>query len=63
MPGARLTIVWLNGTPAVRVDDNGVIRGAVSVAVEDGRVTRIYAVANPHKLTRLDEEMRLSRNG
>ena len=27
---------------------------AVSLAVENGRITRIYAISNPHKLARLD---------
>jgi RNA polymerase sigma-70 factor (ECF subfamily) len=29
--------------------------------VADGRITRIYAIRNPHKLTRMDEEATLSR--
>ena len=29
--------------------------------VEDGRITRIYAIRNPHKLARLNEEATLSR--
>jgi hypothetical protein len=29
--------VWLNGTPAVRIDATGGLNAAVSVAVEDGR--------------------------
>jgi hypothetical protein len=33
----------------------------VSLVVENGRVTRIYAVANPRKLTRLDEPAELVR--
>ena len=32
-----------------------------SLVIEDGRITRIYAVRNPHKLARLDEEAELSR--
>jgi hypothetical protein len=32
----------------------------VSVAVENGRITRIYAMRNPSKLTRLDEEAELA---
>ena len=58
---ARLTMVWINGTTAVRVDQDGELRGAVSLVVEAGRITHIFAVANPEKLTRLGEEMRLSR--
>ena len=34
---------------------------AVNLAVENGRVTRIYAVANPQKLTRLDQPAELVR--
>ena len=33
----------------------------MSVVVEAGRVTRIYAMANPLKLTRLDEPAQLAR--
>jgi RNA polymerase sigma-70 factor, ECF subfamily len=53
--------VWLNGTPAVRIDAAGGLNAAVSVAVEDGRITRIYVIANPHKLTRLDRAAQLTR--
>lgn len=54
------TTVWLNGAPAgrVRIDDR---LAAVSLVVENGRVTRIYAIANPQKLTRLDETAKLAR--
>jgi RNA polymerase sigma-70 factor (ECF subfamily) len=54
------TTVWLNGTPAGRVQVDGQL-AAVSLVVENGRVTRIYAVANPRKLTRLDEPAGLVR--
>jgi RNA polymerase sigma-70 factor (TIGR02957 family) len=54
------TAVWLNGAPAGRVEMDGQV-GAVSLVVENGRVTRIYAVANPQKLTRLDEPAELAR--
>jgi RNA polymerase sigma-70 factor (ECF subfamily) len=53
--------VWLNGAPAGRIDLAGRIDTAVSLVVADGRITRIYAIRNPHKLTRLDEEATLSR--
>jgi RNA polymerase sigma-70 factor, ECF subfamily len=52
--------VWLNGAPAFRVEIGGQL-AAVSLAVENGRVTRIYAVANPQKLTRLDQPAKLVR--
>jgi RNA polymerase sigma-70 factor (ECF subfamily) len=33
----------------------------VSFEVAGGRITRIYAIRNPHKLARLGEEAALSR--
>ncbi|MFE7029391.1 RNA polymerase sigma-70 factor [Streptomyces sp. NPDC057621] len=57
---AGTTAVWLNGAPAVRIETDGEST-AVSLVVEDGRVTRIYVVRNPHKLTRLDEPAELAR--
>jgi RNA polymerase sigma-70 factor (TIGR02957 family) len=60
-PGAVVGNVWLNGAPAGRIDLAGEIDSAISLVVEDGRITRIYAVRNPHKLARLDEEATLSR--
>jgi RNA polymerase sigma-70 factor (TIGR02957 family) len=54
------TSVWLNGAPAGRLEIDGQL-AAVSLVVENGRVTRIYAIANPRKLTRLDEPAELAR--
>ncbi|MFD9396562.1 RNA polymerase sigma-70 factor [Streptomyces sp. NPDC060000] len=54
------TTVWLNGAPAGRIEFDGE-PAAVSLEVQDGRVTRIYVVRNPHKLTRLDELAELAR--
>ncbi|MBB3083983.1 RNA polymerase sigma-70 factor [Geodermatophilus sabuli] len=55
------TPVWLNGGPAARLDLDGRLDTVVSLVVEDGRITHVYAVRNPHKLTRVDEEAELSR--
>ncbi|MEU9790771.1 RNA polymerase sigma-70 factor [Streptomyces sparsogenes] len=54
------TTVWLNGAPAGRIEFDGE-PAAVSLVVEDGRVTRIYVVRNPRKLTRLDAPADLAR--
>jgi RNA polymerase sigma-70 factor (ECF subfamily) len=51
----------LNGGPAARIDLNGELDTVASLVVEDGRITRIYAIRNPHKLARLGEEAELSR--
>ncbi|MWK34680.1 sigma-70 family RNA polymerase sigma factor [Actinomadura sp. J1-007] len=59
-PDRTVSAVWLNGAPAGRIEADGRL-AAVSLVVEDGRVTRIHAVANPRKLTRLDEPAELAR--
>jgi hypothetical protein len=46
---------------AGRIDLAGELDTAVSLVVADGRITRVYAMRNPHKLARLDEEATLSR--
>jgi len=56
----RTRTVWLNGAPAGRVDFDGE-PSTVSLAVENGRVTRIYVMRNPRKLTRLDAPVQLAR--
>jgi RNA polymerase sigma-70 factor (ECF subfamily) len=53
--------VWLNGAPGARLEVNGALAAAVSLTVENGRITRIYAINNPHKLARLDTEAALTR--
>jgi len=55
------TPMWLNGGPAARVDLAGELNTAMSLVIEDGRISRIYAIRNPHKMGRLDEETALSR--
>lgn len=61
-PDAVVAAMWLNGAPAVRIDRAGVLDTAVSLAIENGRITRIYAIRNPNKLARLDEPAPLSRS-
>jgi RNA polymerase sigma-70 factor (TIGR02957 family) len=57
---ARTT--WLNGSPAVRLDRGGEVDTALSLSVEDGRITRMYAIRNPHKLARVNAIAALTRN-
>ena len=52
--------VWLNGAPAARIEVAGE-PAAISLAVADGRVARVYLIRNPRKLTRLDEPADLAR--
>jgi RNA polymerase sigma-70 factor (ECF subfamily) len=59
-PGFALSSVWFNGMPGLRLDFDGAT-AAVSLVVEDGRITHIYAVNNPHKLTGLKAVAELQR--
>ncbi|HZD65510.1 MAG TPA: RNA polymerase sigma-70 factor [Acidimicrobiales bacterium] len=52
LPGFAASTIWLNGLPAVRIEAGGGTV-AVSLAVAAGRITCIYAIANPLKLSRL----------
>jgi RNA polymerase sigma-70 factor (ECF subfamily) len=54
------TMIWLNGAAAARVEIDKRV-AAVCLAVENDRVKRIYAIANPEKLTRLAEVAELTR--
>jgi RNA polymerase sigma-70 factor (ECF subfamily) len=56
----EITTVWLNGGPAARIDMDG-DPTVVSLVVENGRVSGIYAIRNPNKLTRLEEPAALAR--
>jgi RNA polymerase sigma-70 factor (TIGR02957 family) len=53
--------MWLNGAPAARFVLDGELYGVANLMIEDGRITRMYSILNPHKLARLDEEAELSR--
>jgi RNA polymerase sigma-70 factor (TIGR02957 family) len=57
----KTSTVWLNGAPAGRIEFDGELGAAVSLVVEDGRLTRIYIMRNPRKLARLDETAELAR--
>ncbi|MDX3312195.1 RNA polymerase sigma-70 factor [Streptomyces sp. NPDC054884] len=54
------TTVCLNGAPAIRIGSD-TVGATVSLVIEDGRITRIYATSNPQKLTRLDTPADLTR--
>jgi len=54
------TTAWLNGMPGARIDVGGDVT-AVSLVIEDDRITRIYAIRNPNKLGWLDQVAELQR--
>jgi RNA polymerase sigma-70 factor (ECF subfamily) len=61
VPGARVFIVDLNGGIGARIDPGGENDTALSLVVEHGRITHVYAIRNPNKLQRLDEVVQLQR--
>jgi RNA polymerase sigma-70 factor (ECF subfamily) len=56
----EMRTILLNGAPAGRIETEGEPT-VVSLVMEDGRVTRIYVMRNPQKLTRLDQTSELVR--
>ncbi len=60
-PGAEVATLLLNGAVAARIDPAGEFNTAVTFVVEDGRIARIYAIRNPHKLGRLEKVAELRR--
>jgi len=60
-PDAQIAMVLLNGAVAARIDPSGELDTAITFVVENGRIARIYAIRNPHKLERLDKVAQLRR--
>jgi RNA polymerase sigma-70 factor (TIGR02957 family) len=60
-PAALVDTLWLNGSLGGRVTLDGEVDTVMSFVVEGGRISRLYAVRNPYKLGRLDEEAALAR--
>ena len=51
----------VNGHPALLVRLDGEIDSVLAVRVEDGRITGLYFIRNPEKLTRVGTETPLAR--
>lgn len=60
-PGAEIATLLLNGAVAAWIDPAGELNTAVTFAFEGGRIARIYAIRNPHKLGRLEQVAELRR--
>lgn len=57
-----IDMLWVNGAPAMRMSGPEPIGTTVlSILVDDGRITRMFAMRNPQKLARLDVEVPLGR--
>jgi RNA polymerase sigma-70 factor (ECF subfamily) len=50
----------VNGNPALVLRLNGEIDGVIAIRVEDARITGLYYVRNPEKLTRVESETPLT---
>ncbi|OFI39388.1 RNA polymerase subunit sigma-24 [Arthrobacter sp. SW1] len=57
----KIELLWLNGAPGIRIDDELGGPSLISVVVEDGRIARIFAMRNPHKLGGVAAETELAR--
>ncbi|MGW2150420.1 sigma factor-like helix-turn-helix DNA-binding protein [Nonomuraea bangladeshensis] len=53
--------VHINGSPGLLVRVNGEIDGVIAVHMENGHVTGVYHVRNPHKLSHLEQETTVTR--
>jgi RNA polymerase sigma-70 factor (ECF subfamily) len=60
-PAASLQPALVNGYPALIVRLNGEIDTVVTVRVDDGLITGLYAVRNPEKLSHIARETALRR--
>ena len=60
-PGAEVATLLVNGAIAARIDPAGEINTVVTFVIENGRIARIYAIRNPHKLGRLEKVVELRR--
>lgn len=56
-----VTPILVNGRLAARIEVGGALMAAVSFAVENGRIARVFSMANPRKLEALGSEIPLAR--
>jgi hypothetical protein len=58
---ASLLAAQVNGYPALVLQLNGEVDTVISLRIEDGLITGLYAVRNPAKLSHMQRETVLSR--
>jgi RNA polymerase sigma-70 factor (ECF subfamily) len=61
VPPVEITTPLVNGAVAARIDPGGEFDTAITFVMDEGRITRMYAMRNPHKLGRLDMVAELRR--
>jgi RNA polymerase sigma-70 factor (ECF subfamily) len=60
-PSAVVDTLWVNGALGGRIILDGELNTVISLVLQDGLISRMYAVRNPQKLSRLDQEASLAR--
>jgi RNA polymerase sigma-70 factor (ECF subfamily) len=60
-PAVALQPAQVNGHPALIIRLNGAIDTVLAVRIDDGRITGLYAVRNPEKLSHMERETALRR--
>ncbi|AKS31512.1 RNA polymerase sigma factor SigJ [Mycolicibacterium goodii] len=60
-PGLRFEIVTANGAPAIAVRADDHLVALVTLEISAGRITRLYAIANPEKLAAVDAPRAVTR--
>ena len=58
---ATLEPAQVNGYPALIVRVNGQVDTVIAVRIDDGLITGLYAVRNPEKLARMEQQTSLRR--
>jgi hypothetical protein len=61
IPAASLQPAQINGQPALVLWRGDEVDTVIAVRIDDGRVTGLYAVRNPEKLSHLQRETVLRR--
>jgi RNA polymerase sigma-70 factor (ECF subfamily) len=61
LAGKRLEVVTANGAPAVVVYNGDVLEGILTLEIIGGKITHLYAMANPDKLTTVTTARKISR--
>jgi ketosteroid isomerase-like protein len=61
VPAVPMTTPLINGAVAARLDPGGEFDTAITFVIEDGLISRMYAMRNPQKLQRLDTVADLRR--
>jgi RNA polymerase sigma-70 factor (TIGR02957 family) len=61
LPRAVVSPMWVNGAAGARIELDGALDTVISVVVTGGRVSHIFSMRNPHKLTGLGEAATLTR--